>query len=399
MKPATRTRPSKAPRAPRPDTQTQDPGDAYVAALARAALDDELLGQERALDTLSKALGSGHFPHAWVFYGPSGIGKCTTAMRVAALLVDPLTVDAGRIACAPTRDSHSARLLRAGTHPDVRVIRAELASSSADRELRERKQLNIPVGLLREHMIGGVDSGGGRLEAPIARSSALGAGKVFIIDGADRLEADGQNVLLKTLEEPPAGTTIILVTRSVDRLLPTIRSRCQSVGFAPLSAPLMSRWLDTRLGEVTGTSRAFVELFAAGSPGAAVTAVELGLQSWYEELVPMIDRFARGECPLELADRMNDIASDIAEAAIKRNENASKEAANRDAVGVLLAVIGREVERRLHASAQNHRALAYWAQVPGVIAAAERNLSANVNQKLALAEFVAQWSMLTGQTL
>lgn len=365
-----------------------------MASLASSALESELLGQDRAIHTLSKALGSRHFPHAWIFHGPAGTGKCTTAMRVAGVIVDPLSEDAERFACAPKRDTHSAQLLRAGTHPDVRVIRAELASSSADRELRDRKQLNIPVGLLREHMIGGLDSSGGRLDAPVYRSSALGAGKVFIIDGADRLETDGQNVLLKTLEEPPPGTVIILVTKSLDRLLPTIRSRCQSVAFFPLAPDQMARWLDKNLGEVTGASRAFVELFAAGSPGAAVTAVELGLQAWHAELVPMIDRLARGECPLEMAERMNELATEVAEAAIKRNESASKEAANRAAMGVLFAVIGSEIRRRLHASARDPRRLAYWSRVPTLIAAAEANLRANVNQKLALADFVAQWGVL-----
>lgn len=397
MKPSSAPRTAKAPRVSRVDAPLQAAGDAYVAQLARCALDGELLGQERALQRLGTALGSGHFPHAWIFHGPTGTGKCTTAVRVAALVVDPLSKDAERFACTPRTDSHSAQLLRAGTHPDVRVIRAELASSSADRELRDRKQLNIPVGLLREHMIGGLDSGGGRLDAPVYRSSALGAGKVFIIDGADRLETDGQNVLLKTLEEPPPGTIIILVTKSLDRLLPTIRSRCQSVGFVPLSAELMGRWLDKNLGEVTGATRQFVELFAAGSPGAAVTAVELGLQAWHSELVPMIDRLAKGECPLEMSQRMDELASDVADAAIKRNENASKEAANRGAMGVLFAVIASEVGRRLHASTHDPRALAYWSRVPGVIAATESNLRANVNQKLALADFVAQWSLLAGK--
>lgn len=394
MKPSSAAKPARAQRASRVDAPLVGAGDSYVASLARSALDTELLGQDRAIQTLSKALGSGHFPHAWIFHGPAGTGKCTTAVRVAAVVVDPLSEHAERFACTPKRATHSAELLRAGTHPDVRVIRAELASSSADRELRDRKQLNIPVGLLREHMIGGLDSSGGRLDAPVYRSSALGAGKVFIIDGADRLEADGQNVLLKTLEEPPPGTVIILVTKSLDRLLPTIRSRCQSVAFFPLAPALMSQWLDQNLGEVTGASRQFIELFAAGSPGAAVTAVELGLQAWHAELVPMIDRLARGECPLEMGDRMNELASEVAEAACKRNENASKEAANRMAMGVLFAVIGSEVGRRLHASARDPRALEYWSRVPLLIAAAETNLRANVNQKLALADFVAQWGVL-----
>ncbi|MSR44284.1 MAG: AAA family ATPase [Phycisphaerales bacterium] len=381
-------------RASRAEGPSESAGDPVVSAIARAAFDRPILGQDRALATLIQPMTSGHFPHAWIFHGPRGVGKCTTALRVAGVLVDPLSGDAERSRCAPRGDTASGKSLRAGTHPDVRIIRAELASSSADRELRDRKQNNIPVALLREQMIGGVDSSGSRLDAPVYRSSVMGAWKVFIIDEAERLETDGQNVLLKTLEEPPPWTTIILVTNNLDRLLPTVRSRCRSLAFYPLSSELMRQWMDKNLGEVTGTARDFVQMYAAGAPGAAVTAVELGLQSWHVELLPMIDQLERGECPLSMAERMHGIASDVAEAAVKHNDNASKDAANRKATGLLFSVIGAEVTRRMRASAHMPAKLEYWSLVPDLIAEAERNLRANVNQKLALADFVAQWSRL-----
>ncbi len=369
-------------------------GDPYVANLAHVALDGQILGQDRALATLGKALVSGHFPHAWIFHGPVGTGKCTVALRIAAIMSDPLSGEAQRAKCAPRTDTQSATLLRAGTHPDIKVIRAELAGTSSDRELRERKQNNIPVALLREHMIGGTIGSGARIDGAVFRSSVMGAGKAFIIDEAERLDSDGQNVLLKTLEEPPPGTTIILVTSSLDRLLPTVRSRCQSVGFFPLTDVLMEEWINANLGEVTGATRAFVQMYAAGSPGAAVTAVALDLHSLHAELSPMIDQLERGECPLAMGDCMNDFSSSVSDAAIKRNENASKEAANRRATGLAFSVIGAEVLRRLRASARMQSKLEYWTAVPGLIAEAERNLQANVNQKLVLANFVAQWATL-----
>lgn len=397
MKRATGAGAPRAPRAPRGKSDESVPvagGDPVIAALARVALDGAIVGHEAAQQTLGRALSSGHFPHAWIFHGPSGVGKCTLAMRVAALVVDPNTDDAARAHLRPLQNSRSAELLRAGTHPDTKVIRADLAGSSADRELRERKQINIPIGLLREHMIGGGSKSDGAFDAPVYRSSVLGAGKVFIIDEAERLEADGQNVLLKTLEEPPAGTVIILVTSSLEKLLPTIRSRCQRLALAPLSPTAMRAWLDANLGELHGPTRDFVELFAAGSPGVAVTAVELGLHEWHSKLVPMIDRLTKGECPLEMAEVMNELAAGVAEAAVKRDELASKDAANRRATGLLFAVIGAEVGRRLAASTSDSTRLAYWMRVPELIAAAESSIRANVNQKLVLADFVAQWSTL-----
>jgi len=395
---ATRPPAARSVRAPRGETPLDAPGDTYVSALAKVALDGPILGQDRALTTLGNAMVSGHFPHAWIFHGPVGTGKCTTAVRAAAVLVDPLSGDAQRAKCAPRVDTASATALRAGTHPDICVIRADLAGASADREIRERKQNNIPVAVLREHMIGGLSSSGARLEASVYTTSVMGAGKVFIIDEAERLEVDGQNVLLKTLEEPPPGTIIILVVNSLDRLLPTVRSRCQALAFFPLGDAAMNGWLDHNLGEVTGTQREFVRMYAAGSPGAAVTAVALDLKSLHGNLVPMIDQLERGECPLSMSELMNEFASSVAEAAVKRNENASKEAANRRATGLVFSVIGAEVLRRMRASVKVPSKLEYWSRVPQVIAEAERNLRANVNQKLVLADFVAQWSSLTGKS-
>ncbi len=382
-----------APRALESDAPAPG-GDAVVRAHARTAIDLGIAGQEAAKATLATALLSGHIPHAWIFHGPSGVGKCTTALAFAGVVVDPEATDAGRAQVAPSRESRSSSLLRAGTHPDVRIIRADLASTSADRDIRERKQINIPIGLLREHLIGGSDRGGAAIDAPVARSSVLGAGKAFIIDEAERLEPDAQNALLKTLEEPPRDTVIVLVTTSVDRLIPTVRSRCQRVAFQPLSRDAMSGWLDANLGEVTGSARAFVEFFADGSPGAAVKAVELGMESWYAELSPMIERVVKGECPIEMSERMHDIASAVAEAAVKRDPDASKEVANRRAVNLLFALLGAEVRRRMGASGTPTKALDYWASVPPIMATTESHIRANVNLKLALADFVAQWALL-----
>lgn len=174
------------------------------------------------------------------------------------------------------------------------------------------------------------------------------------------------------------------MTNSLDRLLPTVRSRCQTLGFFPLDEAQMSGWLDANLGEVNGAAREFVQMYAVGSPGAAVTAVELGLQSLHADLLPMIDQLERGDFPLAMSDRMNDFAAEVAEVAVKRNENASKEAANRRATGVMFSVIGAEVVRRMRASTNSSDKLEYWAKVPDLIADAERNLQANVNQNLFL---------------
>ena len=108
---------SKAPRpgksAPRRRTEsTPEPpppgGDGVLSALARVAIDEGLLGQEVAQRRLAQALGSGRPHHAWIVSGPMGVGKCTLAVRFAALLVDPDTTHECLRGFAPCRDSRSS---------------------------------------------------------------------------------------------------------------------------------------------------------------------------------------------------------------------------------------------------------------------------------------------------
>jgi len=367
-------------------------GDRRIRELAATALDGTLLGHGGARAMLGGARASGHLHHAWIFHGPPGIGKCTTALRLAALHVDPETTADDARAFAPRRDTRSAELLRSGTHPDVGLIRPDLASSSADRAIRERKQTNIPVGLLREHLIGGTDSEGRVLEARAYRSSFLGRGKAFIIDEAEMLEADGQNVLLKTLEEPPAGTLIILVTSSADRLLPTIRSRCQRVSFTPLSEPEMAQWVQASLDVADPSERSWIAAFAEGSPGLARVAAEHSLHAWSSEIAPMLDQMAGGAFPARFADRVSELASGVAESAVRRDEHASKDAAGRRAMSLCFAVMGRTVRERIGAhvrGASGPGSLEAWIALPPLIAEAERALRSNVAPKFALSAFVS----------
>jgi len=385
-------RATKAAKEATADAAPEPGGDRRIRELATTALDGTLLGHADARAMLGGALASGHLHHAWIFHGPAGIGKCTTALRLAALHVDPETAANDARGFTPRRDTRSAELLRSGTHPDIGLIRPDLASSSADRAIRERKQTNIPVGLLREHLIGGTDSEGRVLEARAYRSSFLGRGKAFIIDEAEMLEADGQNVLLKTLEEPPAGTLIVLVTSSADRLLPTIRSRCQRVSFTPLSEPDMAQWVQSSLDVADPAERAWIAAFAEGSPGLARVAATHSLHAWSSEIAPMLDQMVTGAFPAKFADRVSELASGVAESAVKRDEHASKEAAGRRAMSLCFSVMGRTVRERIGSHARGAPApgsLESWSALPPLIAEAERALRSNVAPKFALSAFVS----------
>ena len=391
-------KPTKAPPRRRADAAAEPPppgGDGVVAGLARVALVDGLLGQDQAQRRLAQALAAGRPHHAWIVSGPMGVGKCTLAVRFAALLVDPTVTDDDRRAFTPPTDSRSAELLLQGTHPDVHLIRKELAATSADRELRDRKQLNIPLGLLRERMIGGSSGDGHVHESRVSHSSVLGAGKVFIIDEAELLDADGQNALLKTLEEPPPHTTIILVASHEDRLLPTIRSRCQRVACGPLDPAAMQAWAARRLDPAT-PHLGWVLGFADGSPGRALEAIEHGLHAWHEQLDAIVADLARGLVGPAMAESMAELVGAFAERVVKANPDASKEAANRKALGLLMAVVGRIVQQRLvvvSASGDAMQVDALAACVDALVDA-ERSAASNVNQKLVLANLVAQCAPL-----
>ena len=136
---------------------------------------NRILGQPRAIDVLQASLRSGRIHHAWIFSGPPGVGKFTTAVEFARILLDP---DAGpnlggMIEADP--EGRTSRLIDAGTHPDLHVIRKELALYSENAELRRKKLTNIPIDLLRETMLGG-KSGEKQLDA----QRIYGGGRVGI---------------------------------------------------------------------------------------------------------------------------------------------------------------------------------------------------------------------------
>ena len=380
---------SKAPaRAPRSRAGEQQPEER-----ARPVHHDGpvLFGQELATTQLAQAIGAGHMHHAWILHGPSGVGKCTAAMECARLLLDDETLDENISAFKAPRDSRVAELIDLASHPDLHVIRKERADDSSIKEMRDRKQTNIPLDLLRELMIGGVVGDGKSFDSPVWRGAYLGHNKVFIIDEAELLDPYGQNALLKTLEEPPAGTYIFLVTTQEERLLPTIRSRCQRVAFRALDAAAMGAWFD-RFG-VEDSSRPWLSEFSEGAPGTAELAMKHGLRAWSEELLPRFAMLEQGRFDGGLADRLAELVGEFAERVVKENAKASKEAANRQATRCALLTLASRSRAQIAAAAMRGdvQAVAESAYRVELIVRLESQVRANVNLKHALANLVAQW--------
>lgn len=353
-----------------------------------------ILGQSRAIETLQAALASARVHHAWVFSGLRGVGKFTTALEMARILLDP---DSGPNLTGQWEvdpNSRTSRMIDAGTHPDLHVIHKELALYSENPQLRARKLLNIPLDLLREHMIGGKTGDDRQHEAPAYRTAALGHGKVFIIDEAELLDVWAQNSLLKTLEEPPAETYIFLITARPERLLPTVRSRCQHVRLSPLDEAAMNDWLDHSGLDCGEDERAWIMRNCQGSPGLAMLATKYGFAHWQRELDPMLAELASGRFPAEMGQTLAQLVEDFAKAWVDNHENASKDAANRDGLRHLLSLLAAHARNALRAACEGEGDGDYdhWLQVIDEIRNAERQGEANVNLKQVLENLVVQWA-------
>lgn len=351
-----------------------------------------LLGQERATTSIAKAMLGGHVHHAWIFHGPFGVGKCTAAIEFAKLLLDPETTREHIAAFSPPRGTKVAQLIGAGTHPDLHIIRKERTEDSAIASLRDKKQTNIPVDLLRELMLGGTIDGR-TFDGAVWRTPYLGRGKVFIIDEAELLDDVGQNALLKTLEEPPGGTTIVLVTTREDRLLPTIRSRCQRVAFGPIDEESMRQWMASGALPVEGADRAWIERYAEGSPGAALVAFKHDVCRWARDLAAPLDEISNGRLVGGLSDRMAELIGECAERVVKENERASKEAANRLGTRLLFGVLGQRVRDGIAESVRSGAIdeAERWGVMADVLADADEQIRRNLNLKQVLALLVARW--------
>lgn len=178
----------------------------------------DFVGHEQVVERFRRALARGRLTGSFLFVGPEGVGKRTFALKLAQVLLctgrDPADFDA----CTRCPSCVQAA---AGTHPDLLQVR------------KPEDRAFLPLELLvgdKEHR------GQAGLCHELALRPYMGGYKVAVIDDADYFTPESANALLKTLEEPPPQTALILISTSAARQLPTIRSRCQLVRFQALSA-------------------------------------------------------------------------------------------------------------------------------------------------------------------
>lgn len=213
-----------------------------------------ILGHPDRIDAFRKIVANGRMAHAYLFVGPDGVGKRLFARELAKALL-----------CEKSKDLEacdhcdSCLLVDAGTHPDLFLVS------------RPEEKNEMPSDVMKSFC------------RDFSFKAARGRGKVGIIDDADDFNEESANCFLKTLEEPPPGSLFILIGTSLEQQLPTIRSRCQMVRFAPLKDELIRAILKRHGIEDSAMLDRLVRM-SGGSPGQALAIADETLWQFRREL-------------------------------------------------------------------------------------------------------------------
>lgn len=188
--------------------------------------------QPAVRDFLATAVVEGRVSHAYLFVGAPGSGKSEAALALAQCII-----------CPDDEGSHDERMrVKHGTHPDVHVVAPESATGYLVEQVRE-------------------------LIEDVALAPVRARAKVYILTNVGLLRREAANALLKTIEEPPANVSFILIARTVEQVLPTIVSRCQRVPFRIVTPGVAERSVERSMGATPTEAR--VALAVAGTPERA----------------------------------------------------------------------------------------------------------------------------------
>ncbi|MBS0256050.1 MAG: DNA polymerase III subunit delta' [Proteobacteria bacterium] len=238
-----------------------------------------LAGHAEAWREWRAAMASDRMHHAWILAGLQGIGKGLFARAAAAELVAEPGLP------QPPVEAHPDIIV-----PDHPPENKEEGKKRDDGQDYRRKR-SIPIDEIRA------------MQHRLTTRPTLGSRRVVIIDPADDLEKGAVNALLKSLEEPPQGTYFLLVAHRLGRLLPTIRSRCRILRFAPLDDAAIDAVLRSEAPEADAAARSAAIAAAHGSPGAALGFIG-------ERLAPVHGLMRRiassGDASLELRGALAD---------------------------------------------------------------------------------------------
>lgn len=288
----------------------------------------DIFCQNKAVSILQNAYANDKWAHAYIFAGSEGVGKFTTASAWAKLLLclEPIIDKGFADACGRCQ---SCQLFEAGSHPDFIHVYKELLEFT-DKGKGRTAPIDLPIDVIREFVI-----------AKAPQRPTISQHKVFIISEAEKLNIQSQNALLKVLEEPPAYCCIILICPQPEKLLATIRSRCQIIRFGLIDEDIIIKSL-VEMGLEKPPAKYLARL-AQGSLGQAQSWARLELENagLYKTKTEIIKALADYQYPqsLDLAQTFLDKGKDLAELWAKRETNTSKADINRRALKTILRII------------------------------------------------------------
>ena len=244
-----------------------------------------LFGQEEAEAQFLGAWNSGRLPHAWIFSGPPGIGKATLAYRIARfVLSEKGESDGGGLfgeasgpvtSLAVDADERVSKLVANEGHPDLHILRRQINEKTG------KMSAAIRVDEVRA------------FEHALHLKSREGGWRVAIVDGAETLNRNAENALLKTLEEPPAKALILLTANTLNALLPTTLSRCRRVALSPLSNEVMDQLLAQLGVAASAKDRAITYHLSEGSIGRAISLIEGGGVKAYKDSAALFSKLPK----------------------------------------------------------------------------------------------------------
>ena len=255
---------------------------------------DKLIGNNNIKDVLRRLLTAKRVPNALLFAGQDGIGKKRFALELAKSFVcqNPQNSEACDV-CTACRRADKFNFPKAD---DRDAFKKVLFSEHSDIGLIVPYNKNILVDAIRD------------LETEANFRPFQASARFFIIDDADKMNDSASNALLKTLEEPPAASHLFLITSRPDALLPTIRSRCQTLRFAPIATKEIENYLAAK----KGFAPADAALSARLSNGKLGNAVDSDLEKFRVSRAAMLGVLEsiliqqnRAEM-LKIAEEMND---------------------------------------------------------------------------------------------
>lgn len=254
----------------------------------------DLIGNDNVKQTLKRLVTAGRVPNSLLFAGDDGVGKRRFAIELAKAFI-----------CAEPADGEACGVCPPCRRADVFVFpKSEKKDDFKQVFFSEHPDVGTVIPFNRNILVDAVRD----LEREASFRPYESATRFFIVDDADKMNDAAANALLKTLEEPPSTSYIFLVTARPDALLPTIRSRCQTVRFAPISAPEIEEFL-VKDRAFTRDEARLAARFARGSISRAMSVNASEFRTAREKLIGVIESAILGRdraSMMKVSEELND---------------------------------------------------------------------------------------------